>query len=127
MLQSRKKRRTHSAFRFFLVLTLIVTACVFAALRWEVGLSPLAAYAFSINGVTLLAYAYDKAAAGRGYRRVPENILHLQAALGGTPAALVAQAAFHHKTIKASFRHRFWLIAVAQAGVLCAWLFWARK
>ena len=123
VLQSRKKRRTNSAYRFFLVLTLAATACLFVALRWEWKFSLLAAYALSINFVTLVAYAYDKTAAIRGYRRVPENVLHLQAAVGGSPAALAGQVAFHHKTIKTSFRRRFWGIVIVQAVVVFAyWL-----
>ena len=78
------------------------------------GLHPAWSYLLSINLITLIAYAYDKWAAPREGRRIPERTLHLLAAIGGTPAALAGQWLFHHKTRKTSFQIRFWLIASAQ-------------
>ena len=67
--------------------------------------------------VTALAYAHDKAAAGRGRPRTPENTLHLLALLGGWPGALFAQRAFRHKTRKTGFQLVFWLIVIAHQVV----------
>ncbi len=53
-------------------------------------------------------YYIDKTEAQRGGERVPENMLHLFAILGGWPGALVARHLFRHKTRKQPFRTIFW-------------------
>ncbi|MBP7936335.1 MAG: DUF1294 domain-containing protein [Phycisphaerae bacterium] len=53
-----------------------------------------------------------------GGRRVRESVLHLLAAVGGTPGALVAQQLLRHKTRDRAFRRVFWTIAVVQAAAL---------
>ncbi|MDY0023033.1 DUF1294 domain-containing protein [Arenimonas caeni] len=73
------------------------------------------------SAVAYLMYWADKAAAGRGARRIPENTLHLAGLLGGWPGALLAQQQFRHKTIKQPFQVVFWLTVVANLG-LFAWL-----
>lgn len=83
------------------------------ALRWRV--HPLAAYLLAVNLSTFLAYACDKWASSRNVPRLPERTLHLMAALGGTPAALLAQHVLRHKTRKRPFQARFWLVAAVQA------------
>ena len=65
-----------------------------------------------VNLATIVLYGYDKAVSGGTWRRVPENVLHLLALLGGSPAALLSQALFRHKTIKPSFRRLYWLIVL---------------
>lgn len=68
-----------------------------------------------------MAYYSDKVSAGRGWRRTPENTLHLFGLLGGWPGALVAQQQFRHKTVKQPFQLVFWLsVAGNLAGV--AWV-----
>ncbi|GAB4196469.1 MAG: hypothetical protein Kow00105_10600 [Phycisphaeraceae bacterium] len=74
----------------------------------------LIAYLATVNGVTMLTYAYDKHAATQRKRRVRERTLHLLALLGGSPAALVAQWLFRHKTVKRSFRTVFVGIVLVQ-------------
>lgn len=71
--------------------------------------------------VAYLAYAADKAAAGRGLRRIPESTLHLMALAGGWPGALVAQQQFRHKTVKLSFRRVFWLTVGVNTGAVGWW------
>lgn len=78
-----------------------------------------AAVSFAAFGL----YGYDKAQAQRGGARVPEAILWLMAALGGSPGAFVAMRLFRHKTSKLSFRVVFWMIVAAQVGVV-AFLLW---
>lgn len=121
-----RSRRGWSPFRLFATVGVIFT--VLATLLLDLGLALpwLWAYLVGVNLAALLAYFYDKQAAVRSYRRVPENVLHLLAAAGGSPAAVVSQAAFRHKTTKPSFRLRFWAIFIAQGVLLTAWLMYAR-
>ncbi len=92
---------------------------VLLGVRW--GMSALAAYLVAVNGATFALYAWDKAAARRQRRRVPERLLHAWALVGGTPAALVAQHLLRHKTIKRGFQTTFWVVAGLQAVALVAW------
>lgn len=84
-------------------------------------LHTLAALYLLLSAVTLLVYALDKSAARRRQWRIPENLLHLLALLGGWPGALVAQRLLRHKTQKTSFRAVFWMTITANCAVL-AWL-----
>ena len=65
---------------------------------------------------TFVIYGYDKSAAQKGARRIPEARLHLLELLGGWPGALVAQRVFRHKTRKVSFQIVFWLIGALHVG-----------
>src|SRR2546421_9641951 len=105
-------RRSSPALIFLIVAGAVVAAGVWAALSRSIqwGLGALA----GVNLATLLLYGYDKAGAGGTRRRVPENVLHLLALLGGSPTALLAQSLFRHKTVKAPFRRTFWLIVLFQ-------------
>jgi uncharacterized membrane protein YsdA (DUF1294 family) len=71
-----------------------------------------------VNLVTFAMYAWDKRAAGRNRRRVPERSLLAAALLGGSPAAFVAGRMMRHKTVKRSFRVRFALVVLIQLGLL---------
>ncbi|MBL8880146.1 MAG: DUF1294 domain-containing protein [Phycisphaerales bacterium] len=78
------------------------------------GLGWLPAWLIGVNFVTFGAYAFDKAAARRGARRVPERILQVLALIGGSPAALLAQRVYRHKTSKFMFQLTFWMILALQ-------------
>lgn len=74
-------------------------------------------------GTSLLAfalYAVDKSAAIGARRRVPESTLLTIGIVGGWPGAIVAQHALRHKTIKRSFRVRFWASVALNVAVF-AW------
>lgn len=86
----------------------------------------LQAYLLGVNCATFAFYGYDKAMARAGKRRIRESTLHLLAAAGGTPGAIVAQRVFRHKTCDRSFRRVFWTIAVIQTAVVI-WLLWTRR
>ncbi len=116
-----KRNRRHSPALIFLALgdAVVVVAC--GLLAWRLQLQLWLAYLIGINVVTLLAYAYDKFASRSDWTRTPEWVLHFFAIVGGSPAALVGQQLFRHKTAKRSFQLWFWLIVGVQviaAGVL---------
>jgi uncharacterized membrane protein YsdA (DUF1294 family)/cold shock CspA family protein len=67
-------------------------------------------------------YGYDKAQAQSGGGRVPEVVLHLLSAVGGSPGSFVGMRVFHHKTSKPSFQIVFWIIVAVQAGLLVFWI-----
>lgn len=70
--------------------------------------------------VAAILYAIDKRAAIRGERRTAESTLHLVAVAGGWPGALLAQSVLRHKTVKRSFRQRFWCAVFFNCAAL-AW------
>jgi len=72
----------------------------------------------AVNLVTFLMFWSDKRRASRAERRLPERRLLWLAALGGSPAALVAQRMLRHKTLKQPFATRLLIIAALQAGAL---------
>ena len=77
-------------------------------------MSYLLAYLLLVNGITFATYGLDKRAAIKHKPRTPERTLHLLALLGGSPAALLAQKTFRHKTAKRSFRLTFGIIFALQ-------------
>jgi len=82
------------------------------------GVDPVLAWLLAISLVTFLTYGYDKLIAGSGRTRVPERVLLALAFAGGTLGALAGMWLFRHKTAKASFRLKFWLVVAAQIAVL---------
>lgn len=114
----------HSFIKRVVGVVLCATAGL-ALLLWRLGLSPLYAGLIGINAITLLLYGYDKRQARNGGTRVPEAVLHLVALLGGSPAALVGQELFRHKTRKLAFRLVLVPIFLLQAGLVYAyWRIW---
>jgi uncharacterized membrane protein YsdA (DUF1294 family)/cold shock CspA family protein len=76
-----------------------------------------------VSLITFSVYGSDKASAEQGTRRVPEATLHLLEFLGGWPGALVAQAYYRHKTIKASFQADYLIAVIANLLVLIVYSF----
>lgn len=74
-----------------------------------------------INLAALMAFGYDKYIAPSSGRRVPEAVLHMLAALGGTPGAFCAMVVFRHKTRARRFRLIFFTIAMLQLFILLLW------
>ncbi|WP_051685915.1 DUF1294 domain-containing protein [Rheinheimera texasensis] len=68
--------------------------------------------------LTFGLYAWDKKAARAGHWRTAESTLLLAGLLGGWPGAVAAQHWLRHKTVKTSFRARFW----ATVGLHCCLL-----
>jgi uncharacterized membrane protein YsdA (DUF1294 family) len=119
-------RGRSSPYRLFTLIALLSGGTIAVLLRLQFGVNWPLAYLAGVNLATLLLYAYDKSAAARGggRTRVPERVLHGAAFLGGTPAALLAQAVLRHKTVKRSFRASFLVICVVQLLALAAWAYW---
>lgn len=65
-------------------------------------------------------YAFDKLAAKRGWRRVPEANLIGMAALAGAPGALLAMLLLRHKTRKPRFNVGVPLLLAAQVAAAFA-------
>ncbi|WP_234995241.1 DUF1294 domain-containing protein [Ruegeria meonggei] len=75
-------------------------------------------YLWAVNGLTLLAFGWDKMQARRRKRRVPERRLLWLAALGGSPSAVLGRWIFGHKTRKTRFT--VWLFAIVLVqGTAC--------
>jgi uncharacterized membrane protein YsdA (DUF1294 family) len=73
-----------------------------------------------VNLATFLLFWWDKSAAVRRRPRVPERTLLTLAALGGSPAALLARPVLRHKTRKQPFGAWLILIVFVQAALLAA-------
>jgi uncharacterized membrane protein YsdA (DUF1294 family) len=86
-----------------------------AAGLWGLGMlgpNRLGAYLLWLSAASLatfVLYGLDKAQAKRAGLRVPENLLHLMALLGGFPGGFAGRAAFHHKTRKPAFARVLWI------------------
>ncbi len=70
--------------------------------------------------ISFLLMWWDKRAAQRGARRVPEVTLHTLELLGGWPGSLAAQRLFRHKTAKVKYRVFFALATVAHVAICVA-------
>ncbi len=91
-------------------------AILLAALMWaryggQLPLWLLVAY-LAMSVVSAALYWWDKRAANERRWRVAERTLHAVDLLGGIIGGLLAQAALHHKTAKASFGAITWAIAM---------------
>ena len=71
---------------------------------------------FSLFAVLL--YGRDKSAALKRERRTPEAALLTNSLLGGWPGALIAQQRLRHKTRKASFQVKFWLVVLVNIAMV---------
>lgn len=74
--------------------------------------------------LALVLFGWDKRAARRDSRRVPESTLHFVELLGGIPGALLAQQLFQHKRSKPSFFLVSWAILALH---LTVWVLWWRQ
>ena len=79
-------------------------------------------WAAALNLAALLLMAWDKRAARKRRRRVPEKRLLWLAALGGTPGIFAAIHALSHKTRKQPFRRNLFMILGAQIISAGLWL-----
>lgn len=71
-----------------------------------------------VNIATFFSYAFDKSAAELGRWRTPESTLHALAAVGGWPAAWLAQRVLRHKSRKREFLTAYVVTVVLNLGAL---------
>ena len=90
-------------------------------------LDPLLAWLLAVTLVTFLFYGYDKAIADEEKTRVPERVLLALAFTGGTFGALAGMKIFRHKTVKRSFRIRFWTVVVLQVLLVAGYYLILKK
>jgi uncharacterized membrane protein YsdA (DUF1294 family)/cold shock CspA family protein len=107
-----------SPYFIFGLISAILIAVTGGFLYFKQQIHPLIAYLIAINLTTFLLYGYDKWISSGEALRVPEYNLHALALLGGSPAGLLAQKFFRHKTIKGSFQLIYWFIVVLQMVLL---------
>jgi uncharacterized membrane protein YsdA (DUF1294 family) len=97
-----------------------VAAAVLALLIYALlpSLGPAWSWIIGVSIASFITYGYDKSIAGRGVTRVPEAVLHLLTAVGGTIGSFAGMQLFRHKTQKRSFQLVFWAIVAIQIVVI---------
>lgn len=75
-------------------------------------------YLLIVNLLTFILYGLDKQKARRRKWRISEATLLLLAALGGSPAALLAMSLFRHKTLHKKFRYGIPAILIVQLAIV---------
>lgn len=98
---------------------LFLTAMLCAVLIGKLPAAVLALY-LAASLIAFFTYASDKSAARKNQWRTKESTLHLLAAIGGWPGALIAQKLLRHKSKKRSFQTVFWATVVLNCGALAA-------
>lgn len=82
----------------------------------------IALWLAAVSGLAVILTLHDKRAARRGARRVPERMLLLVCALGGSAAMLAVMRIVRHKTKHAKFMVGIPVMIVVQVAVgLVAW------
>jgi len=99
-------------FQNYGLLSIITTVIGYIAIAWLVDWSVYFVWITALSLTTFLLYGLDKLEAARhgqaAKHRVPENLLHLLALLGGFPGGWLGMFVFWHKIRKLSF----WVVLV---------------
>lgn len=82
----------------------------------------LVLYLMAVNALTFFLYWWDKRQARWKGWRVPETVLLLAGAAGGSVAGFIAQKVFRHKTRKQPFQLIFWIIVAAQMYAVAVYI-----
>jgi len=97
-----------------ILISFAALATLFMLLLALAGISVWRAGFIAINLTTLVAFGLDKHRARCGGGRVPEAVLHMLAAGGGTPGAFTGMILFRHKTTSRRFQLILFVIAILQ-------------
>lgn len=110
--------------RRFGVITFSIAIVLAALIWWTFSFDVVLAWMIGITLVTFITYGFDKAIAGSNRTRVPEKVLLALSFAGGTIGAFVGRSLFRHKTVKASFRAKLWLVVGFQVFLLFVYIVW---
>ena len=96
------------------------------ALVLSFAFSPIVAWLVSVNIAAIILFRYDKSVAGSGQTRVPEAILLLLEAAGGTAGAAIAMWFIRprHKTRSGGFIALYLLILFIQFAAIFLLYVW---
>ena len=78
----------------------------------------------AVSGLAVILTLYDKRAARRGARRVPERTLLLVCAFGGSAAMLATMRVVRHKTKHAKFMVGIPVMIAVQAALVAMFVWW---
>jgi uncharacterized membrane protein YsdA (DUF1294 family) len=111
---TRRSSRLGDPYRYFGSLS--VGASIALALIFSLIANPIIAWLCAINIITVVAFRYDKSIAGSKHTRVPEAVLLLLEAIGGTLGASMAMWIIRprHKTESGDFLLPFFIIMTFQ-------------
>jgi len=84
-------------------------------------------YLLGITVLTFLLFGIDKWKAKRSSRRIPERVLLLFAALGGSVGALLGMWVWHHKTLHKKFKYGVPAILVLQIAIVFLLIFFSKR
>jgi uncharacterized membrane protein YsdA (DUF1294 family) len=101
-----------------LALAIVISLALNLAIAWLV----------SVNTVAIVLFRYDKLVAGSGRTRVPEAVLLLLEALGGTAGAAIAMWFIRprHKTQSGGFIARYFLVLFLQLAAILMFYYASR-
>jgi len=97
----------------------VAAAMIGFALFWFTDLRWFWNWIIAWSGATFLLYAVDKLEARIGRLRVPENVLHALALIGGAPGGWAGMALFRHK-----IRHPIFYVVLALGTLVDVALVW---
>ena len=75
-------------------------------------------YFIAVNVIGAVVCIYDKRAAARGWKRVPERTLVFWALVGGGPGVFACMLLIRHKTLHRIFMPGIRAVMVLQAAIL---------
>ncbi len=107
-----------SPYSFFTGAACALTALVYAALVIYTACPRGYAYLIGINVALFCLCAFDKSSAAFAANRVPEKVMYLFAALGGSLGLILGMKLFRHKTQKSSLQFFLLVIVATQVALL---------
>ena len=111
------RRRRNNPFLPFLILWALLVVFVFIPLEYHRFVVTWVNGAIALTLGTMMLFGIDKYQAIRRGPRVPENLLYLAVAMGGSLGALLGMNVFRHKTQKVSFQFALVIIILAQLAI----------